>query len=154
MALGRYGTAPDYLVVGHDGEGWMDITGGGAVYCETGGIGGTGIYGEDGVGVVTVAGEGSKWINTYNLYVGFGSYGTLNITEGGLVTVGHELFNYYSDRDKIKMSLGGDAGAEGRCRRFVGRLLQPDDGWAERCDLVLGRFNGGMDRLDGCDVRG
>ena len=69
------------LAVGLGGNGTLNITGGGAVSTSyTGSIGNS----AGSTGVVTVAGTGSTWINSY-LDVGNLGNGTLNITGGGAV---------------------------------------------------------------------
>ena len=42
--------------------------------------------------VVTIDGAGSTWTNRFSLYVGSNGSGTLNIANGGLVTVGTDVW--------------------------------------------------------------
>ena len=74
----------DWLSVGHEGEGTLNIKAGGVVSNTGGSIGSS----SGSVGTVTVTGEGSQWNNSGSLTV---SNGTLNITDGGMVsnTTGH-----------------------------------------------------------------
>ena len=78
--------------VGAGGEGILNITNGGTVnsgnnttYIVTSpGLG----IGEDSVGVATVSGTGSKWNHANDLDIGGLGSGTLNILDGGKVTIG------------------------------------------------------------------
>ncbi|WP_234190310.1 autotransporter domain-containing protein [Shinella sp. NM-101] len=70
------------LLVGDNGNGTMDVTGGGTV---------SDMYGyiafEDGsTGAVTVTGPGSVWDNRAELYIGYNGRGSLNISDGGAVS--------------------------------------------------------------------
>jgi len=73
------------------GNGTLDITNGGNVSSEWGYIG----YSSGSTGVVTVDGAGSTWTNSKTLSIGNlysdSSNGTLNITDGGLVSVAETL---------------------------------------------------------------
>ena len=73
------------LNVGVEGTGTLSITGGGAVSNYYGYVGRE----AGSTGVVTVDGDGSTWTTkgNGNLYVGYSGTGTLNIANGGLVTV-------------------------------------------------------------------
>ncbi len=72
------------IIVGDSGNGTMIISNAGAVNNEQGGFIGSG---NTGIGVVTVDGIGSMWTNRSNFYIGNSGTGTLNISNGGLVTV-------------------------------------------------------------------
>src|SRR5690606_12223178 len=75
------------LVVGHRGNGTLNITNGGMVSSKGGTIAGQ----SNGNGHVTVQGAGSSWTMTgpsSPLYVGFEGSGTLTISGGGTVTSG------------------------------------------------------------------
>ena len=81
--------------IGKDGIGTLDITAGGTVSNGSGFIG----YGSGAIGEVSVDGAGSTWylypgFETYNegLYVGREGSGTLNISNGGAVTVVKETW--------------------------------------------------------------
>jgi T5SS/PEP-CTERM-associated repeat protein len=85
--VGSTWTNSSYLYVGLDGDGTLNITGGGAVnsgsssgacHCYIG-------YSSGSTGEVTVNGTGSMWDNNSYLYVGHKGAGTLNITDGGTV---------------------------------------------------------------------
>ena len=93
-------------VGGRDGQGTLNITGGGAVSNSTGYIGR-----EDGsTGEVTVDGSGSTWTNSGDLLVvGYEGTGTLNITNGGLVSVAGTLTidNDSDGNGFINMATGG-----------------------------------------------
>ena len=81
------------LYVGDSGQGTLNITNGGAVSHSSG-------YSRDGyighysgsTGVVTVDGIGSTWTNTGNIYVGDSGQGTLNIANGGAVSVAYDTW--------------------------------------------------------------
>ena len=75
------------LSVGTFGTGTLNVTNGGVVSNRTGLIG---INSGSTGGSVTVDGSGSQWNNSFSLFVGsFGtSTGTVNVTNGGLVSVG------------------------------------------------------------------
>ncbi|MCK4624708.1 MAG: PEP-CTERM sorting domain-containing protein, partial [Phycisphaerae bacterium] len=76
------------LFVGLHGQGTLNITNGGAVSNSYGYISSW----SDSIGEVTVDGSGSTWANSGNLSVGhYEGQGTLNITDGGTVTVGGNL---------------------------------------------------------------
>lgn len=71
------------LNVGYSGEGTLNISDGGVVSNTSGTIGDN----SDSVGIVTVTGEGSEWNNSGDLTVGrYGGSGTLNISDGGVVS--------------------------------------------------------------------
>jgi fibronectin-binding autotransporter adhesin len=79
-----------YLHVGNSGNGTLSISGGGTVsntrYVYIG-------YNAGSTGVVTVDGTGSALTNSnYDLHVGSSGNGTLNVTNGSVVTVGGNTF--------------------------------------------------------------
>ena len=69
-------------------NGTLNITGGGSASNTLGYIGTE----ANSTGVVTVDGVGSTWTNGDNLYVGQSGNGILNITNGGLVNIGANLW--------------------------------------------------------------
>lgn len=71
------------LTIGRLGSGALSITGGATVQSQTSIIG-MRLANDGGTGAVTVAGEGSQWISSGHLDIGFGE-GTLTISDGGLV---------------------------------------------------------------------
>ncbi|MCX5653804.1 MAG: PEP-CTERM sorting domain-containing protein [Planctomycetota bacterium] len=75
-------TASGESNVGFEGDGTLNITGGGAVSNDTGYIGRR----SGSTGAVTVDGLGSTWANDGDVHVGFEGNGTLNITGGAVVT--------------------------------------------------------------------
>ena len=81
------------IVVGGSGSGSLSITNGGSVIadfsCFLGDSSGSS-------GTATVDGIGSTWTNNEHLYVGNSGSGTLNITNGGLVTVGSTTYVAYA----------------------------------------------------------
>ena len=99
------------LWVGSRGSGTLNITDGGAVSSEDGAIGFMSSYTVDpgSLGEVTVDGPGSTWTNSNGLYVGHYGSGTLNITDGGLVSVAGSLtIDYDEDGDGfINIATGG-----------------------------------------------
>jgi T5SS/PEP-CTERM-associated repeat protein len=112
------------LYVGWMGSGVLNITGGGAVSSLWGYI--ADISGS--TGVITVDGVGSTWTAVFDLEVG--RTGTLNITNGGLVSVADTLtIDYIGGGDGfINMSTGGMLAVNG----------DADDSLAEFLGLVLG----------------
>ncbi len=54
-------------------------------------------YGSSSTGAVTISGAGSTWTNSWKCRLGWYGNGTLNITDGGLVTVGHETHMLWRD---------------------------------------------------------
>lgn len=75
------------VTLGHFGTGSLLIDGG--LVTSTDAVLG---FDSGGTGSVTVTGEGSTWINSGNLTVGyFGSDNTATIAEGGLIKVGDEI---------------------------------------------------------------
>ena len=91
-------TTSGQLTVGGYGTGTMTVQGGGDVVSGTGVIGNT----SSANGTVTVTGVGSTWTNNGILYIGgssagASSRGTLNIQDGGLVTVASTLKLWYLD---------------------------------------------------------
>ncbi|MEX2307362.1 MAG: PEP-CTERM sorting domain-containing protein [Pirellulales bacterium] len=73
---------------GYRASGTMSISDGVVVASTDGFIG----YASDSTGVVTVDGAGSMWSNSNDLTVGNSGNGTLNITRGGVVIVGGDMF--------------------------------------------------------------
>lgn len=71
-----------FLSVAASGMGTVSITGGGTVSNGNGFIASNG----GSIGMVTVSGAGSKWMNSGNLKVGDQGAATLNIMNGGVVT--------------------------------------------------------------------
>jgi fibronectin-binding autotransporter adhesin len=75
------------LYVGFGGSGTLNITAGGQVSSSNGYIAAArGSGSTSTTGMVTVTGTSSKWTNNYDLYVGFGGSGALNIAAGGQVS--------------------------------------------------------------------
>lgn len=95
----------DWLYVGDYGTGSLNISDGGLVNSANSIIGNYG-----GSGATMVTDSGSQWINSNDLAVGFGGYGTLTIKNGGMVTVGGLLYidDFGSDEDSfVHMAAGG-----------------------------------------------
>ncbi|MAT67978.1 MAG: hypothetical protein CMJ58_00465 [Planctomycetaceae bacterium] len=80
---------------------------------------------------VTVTGVGSHWTNDTDLNVGYYGGGILNITEGGLVTVGGKL---YIDR----LNPVGDAFLNMATGGMLALMGEADDSLAQFYNLVLG----------------
>jgi len=78
----------DVLLVGSEGSGTLSILNGAIVSSNQGIVGGPIIGNPTGIGVVTVDGAGSKWINTTSLSIGFLGVGSLVIQNGGEVDSG------------------------------------------------------------------
>lgn len=78
-------TNTGHLYVGVDGHGTLNITNGASVTSENWNLSIIG-YNVGGVGSVTVDGEGSSWVNRYELFVGDIGEGSLTVSNGGLVS--------------------------------------------------------------------
>lgn len=77
------------IFVAHEADGTLNVLAGGQVNSTTGRIANGGLPSP--TGVANVDGIGSTWTNTTNLVVGNNGEGFLNITGGGLVSVGGTL---------------------------------------------------------------
>ena len=118
-----------YLYIGHSGDGTLQVTNGGTVSnVYDGFIGGS--TGSE--GLVTVSGVGSKWTTGRDLYVGCYGTGTLEISNGGLVTVA-QTFTIDADGDGdglVKMSTGGmlaiPGDVHGSITEFLGSAVGSD----------------------------
>ncbi|WP_417583820.1 autotransporter domain-containing protein [Nitrincola sp.] len=80
------------LFVGHAGTDSLAISDGGEVVNTNGYIG---FSGSTGTGSVTVDGEGSRWTNSGELYVGIYSIGNLSISNGGVVSASSAFIAYF-----------------------------------------------------------
>jgi len=86
----------DRLYVGKTGEGTLSVEAGGVVSVGPRGWGSHIGYSPGSVGTVTVSGEGSEWNNTGEIYVGNEGEGSLNITDGGVVSSAWSIMGYQS----------------------------------------------------------
>ena len=130
------------LYVGYNGgTGILSITGGGTVTNTSAYVGwGFYMFGDGnfgcGSGAVTVAGSGSTWNNTGDLYVGYnGGTGMLRITDGGTVT-------------SASACLGFGSSSEGTTTWYSSgeaRVAGSGSTWANSGDLYVG--NDGCGRL-------
>ena len=91
------------LYVGENGSGLLSITGGGSVSSSSNSYLG---YNTTSTGVVTVDGASSIWTNGGSLHVGCQGDGTLNITNGGSVSVAGTTYVGYAG-DLYQPSLVG-----------------------------------------------
>jgi T5SS/PEP-CTERM-associated repeat protein/autotransporter-associated beta strand protein len=121
------------VLVGREGDGTMDITGGGLVTNSSGGVIGssTGSTGAVTVSGTDSAGNPSTWTNSSELYVGNLGNGTLDVTGGGLVSVGTVL------------TIDDDGDGDGLLNMATGGMLalyggNADDSLSQFLDLVLG----------------
>lgn len=94
------------LIIGYSGNGTLNITGGSAVSNNSWGYIG---FNSGSTGKVTVDGVNSTWANNSSLRVGDHGSGTLEISNGGLVSVAGLLtIDYHGNGDDfINMSTGG-----------------------------------------------
>ncbi len=121
-------TNTNELYVGSEGSGTLNITNGGVVSDDDGYIGRW--YYSSSTALVTVDGAGSTWANSGDLYVSYYGSGRLNITNGGLVSVGG-LMKLDVDRDGdgfVNMASGGMLALYG----------DADDSLADFMELVSG----------------
>ena len=122
-------TTTNYLYVGRYGNGTMDITGGGLVTSTNNGF--VGVY-SGSTGGVSVKGSDSTWKNNNHLYVGNDGSGTLEIFEGGLVSVAGDLYidNNGGNDSFIDMKTGGmlavDGNADDSIADFLGLVYGTD----------------------------
>ncbi len=124
------------LNVGFLGSGVLNITNGGVVSNGDGHIGRACdlTLTEWGEGEVTVDGPGSMWTNNGDLSVGNCGGGVLNITDGGLVSVGGTLSIDYSidyNGGYIDMTPGGMLALYGKADHSLGDFLGLIDGTGE-----------------------
>jgi T5SS/PEP-CTERM-associated repeat protein len=118
-----------YLYIGRSGGGTLQVSNGGTVSnVYDGFIGGS----AGSTGLVTVNGVGSKWTTGRDLYVGCFGTGTLEITNGGLVSVAG-TFTIDADTDSdgfVKMSTGGmlaiPGDVHGSITEFLGSAVGSD----------------------------
>ncbi len=102
-------TNRDELYVGYSGNGSLNITRGGAVisnnayFQQNSYIG----YESGSTGSVIVDGIGSTWANGDDLYVGYSGSGTLDIANGGLVTVADTTHTTYSSGSQGTINFNG-----------------------------------------------
>ncbi len=80
----RWENAGELVFGPEGGTGTLDIGAGGVVKNTTGYIGSN----ASATGIVTVAGAGARWENDGDLFLGNSGTGTLNLLEGGTVTIG------------------------------------------------------------------
>ena len=85
-------TNSNELYVGFSGNGTLNISGGGVASSTNSGYIG---YNSAATGEVTVKDTSSKWTNSNDLYVGYSGNGTLNIANGGAVTVAKTTYVAY-----------------------------------------------------------
>ena len=124
------------LYVGNDGNGTLDVTSGGTVISGSNDRRDYSSYigaHSDSTGAVTVDGTGSTWTHGGNLYVGYFGTGTLEITSGGLVSVGEKLFidQYLNGDSYINMATGGRLALYGDGNESLGDFLGMIDGTDE-----------------------
>jgi len=141
--VGSTWTTGDFFI-GSNGYGRLNITAGGAVSSINGDIGHVG-SGPTRVSTVTVDGQGSTWANSGNLMVGYGGNSILNISNGGLVSVGGVLtidYNQHGDDNFVRIASGG-------------MLALHDSDWAAGDDLgdflALVASTGPIQYWDGSD---
>jgi len=95
------------LLVGNYGSGILNILNGGTVSTKyRGSIG----DGAGSTGMVTVDGTGSTWTNGGTLSVGNSGSGTLNITNGGIVTVTGNTYVAYNNTATGSINFGANGG--------------------------------------------
>ncbi len=83
----------NHLYIGNRGTGTLNITHGGTV---TNVIGYLGASSLSSVGEVKVSGAGSTWLNSGTLYVGVSGTGTLDVTDGGMVSNQTSFVGFFS----------------------------------------------------------
>lgn len=96
------------LLIGNGGTGSLTVSGGGSVTNSSIRIGGD----TTGIGTLTVTGSGSSWTGTASLTIGAAGRGTLDLLDGGVVSVGTTLTiaRDASSSGNVKVGSGGAAG--------------------------------------------
>jgi T5SS/PEP-CTERM-associated repeat protein/autotransporter-associated beta strand protein len=95
-------------------------------------------YNPGSVGIVTVGGNGSMWNGGYIRYIGYSGSGTLNITNGGIVTSNDPSFGMDWSFDSPTY-LGYNDGADGTVM-IDGATSQ----WVNKSDLYVGYSGTGV----------
>ncbi|WP_312432353.1 autotransporter outer membrane beta-barrel domain-containing protein [Achromobacter sp.] len=85
------------LNVGWNAAGTLTVAGGGLMQSQRGVLGEF----DDGVGVVTVTGAGSQWINNQLLFIGMSGAGSLNIVDGGYVSTGSGSIGVFGGKGEV-----------------------------------------------------
>ncbi|CAB3726700.1 hypothetical protein LMG26690_04408 [Achromobacter animicus] len=88
------------LNVGWSAAGALTVAGGGVVQSQRATLGEF----DDGVGVVTVTGAGSQWINNQLLFIGMSGMGSLNIADGGYVSTGSGSIGVFGGKGAVIVS--------------------------------------------------
>ncbi len=121
------------FIVGHYGNGTLEISDGGLVSNAVGYVG----HNFGSTGKVTVSGAGSQWSNSFELYVGIIGSGALNITDGGAVSSAGGYISYGADSTGTATVSGGGSR------------------WTNSFDLYVGQAgNGKLKITDGGVVSG
>jgi T5SS/PEP-CTERM-associated repeat protein/autotransporter-associated beta strand protein len=124
------------LGTGYRGVGTIRINEGVAVAASSGYLG----YELGSAGTATVAGAGSRWTNSYDLYVGYSGSGTLNVgsgdTPGGVLAA-------------RTLSIGYFGGASGTCSIDNGGTLQAQTIKGGKGTVNLNWNNGTIQNYDG-----
>jgi fibronectin-binding autotransporter adhesin len=84
--IGSKWTIRDNFRIGSNGTGFLNIISGGQVSNRNGYLGHSYTSGYSPIGTATITGPGSKWENTFDLFVGYTGSGKLTVEDGGLVT--------------------------------------------------------------------
>lgn len=79
------------LNVGWSAAGTLTVDGGGVVQSQRAIIGEF----DDGLGIVTISGAGSQWVNAQQLFVGMSGSGSLNIADGGFVSTASGSIGFF-----------------------------------------------------------
>lgn len=85
------------LNVGWSAAGTLTVAGGGIVQSQRAIIGEF----DDGIGVATVSGAGSQWINAQQLFVGVSGSGTLSISDGGFVSTASSFVGFFEGSGEV-----------------------------------------------------
>lgn len=108
------------LNVGWNGAGTLTVANGGIVQSQRAVLGEF----DDGVGVVTITGAGSQWINNQLLFIGMSGEGSLNIADGGYVSTGSGSIGVFGGK--------GDVTVRG-----------PNSRWLSGAPIQIGSFGSG-----------
>lgn len=142
---GSQWTLMEFLVVGRDGEGYLDVKGGGAVESESVFLGER----ADSRGEATIAGQGSTLESRTSLHVGFSGQGILTIRDGGVVSAAESAIGWLEGSSGEAAVIGNGSQWLTTGDMTIGRLGSAslgisEGGFVENDRGYIGRFDGSV----------